>query len=106
MGRFRIKISSWFLDSDFCNLKYSTNGFIWHAIKTCEKDIMNGWYCMVRLNIPFNEAKYWISKFNSIEDIRVYHKRQRSFSKEKNAYRKAELKKNEEFKKEIYKKYS
>lgn len=77
MGKFRIKISSWWASSDYVQFKYSTNRIIWKRIYACEHNIMDG-YCYMRpLTTHYSNTESTIHRFNCLDDVLKFEKLER-----------------------------
>ena len=77
MGKFRIKISSSWFSKDFIVLRYSTNGIFWKSIKCYHYDISEKWCYMSTKTSHFSDAKYLLSKFKTIQDVKRYENQER-----------------------------
>jgi len=86
MGRFRIKITSWWASPEWVHFKYSTNGIFWKRVYTCEYDIMDEYYYLVPLTVQISSADEYINKFKSIDDIRKYEKEQLEYGTKNNKW--------------------
>ena len=77
MGKFRIKISPWWASADYIVLKYSTNGIFWKSVKCYNYDIVDKWCYMSTKISPFNMAETLLSKFKTIDDVKIYEEKER-----------------------------
>jgi len=105
MGKFRIKVSSWWANPDYMNLIYSTNGIIWHSIKKCEYDSFGDYYFMDSLHKHYNSCSTYIKKFTNINDVREFHKKESEKVKRLNDEIKRRDKRKKEERKAVYKKF-
>lgn len=106
MGRFRIKISSWWASNDWVQFWYSTNGIIWRRVHTLEYDILDEWYYMVPLTVSYRDAEYYIKKFSTIEAIREYEREDRARCNKENQRIKDWNDRKDAERKSVYKRFS
>ncbi len=74
--KFKIKISSTSFSQDYCIIKYTTNGIFWKSIKHYEYDVLDKWCYMTTEIIHFSNAKDFLSKFKTIEDVKKYEEKE------------------------------
>jgi len=72
MGKFRIKISSSWFSEDYIVFKYTTNGIFWKTIKCYVYDVLDKWCYMSTKSCHFKNVKETLSKFKTLEDIKIY----------------------------------
>lgn len=105
MGKFRIKVVSWWASDDYVQLKYSTNGIIWRKVNSCTREILNNRYYMRPLTISYKDAERTVAKFQSIDDIRKYEQDEKDKLMKYNAEIDAHNKRKKAEKEAVYKKF-
>lgn len=72
MGQFRIKIKPWWVSDDYAVFKYSTNGWFWRQVRTCEYDILSERYYMKPLIVYYSNAECRLEQFKTLGDVVEY----------------------------------
>jgi hypothetical protein len=106
IGGFKIKIASSWFSEDYIVLKYTTNGIFWKKVKEYEYDILDKWCYMTTKTSSFDNAKYLLEKFNTLEKVKQYEDEQRGRVRKHNVEISAKNKKHKDKRQEIYKQYS
>jgi hypothetical protein len=105
MNKFKVKISPTYYSDDYFVLKYTTNGIFWRTLRHYEFDIMVERAYMVKKSWHYTDAKYVISEFKTLDDIKKYEEKELKQVKIENEARDKKNKENKINKRKIYKKY-
>ena len=106
MGNFRIKISSSSFSEDYIVLRYSTNGIFWKNIKCYDYDVLDKWCYMSTKITHFSNAKYELSKFKTLEDVKRYEEDERQRVIKHNSQISERNKRHKEERNNVYRQFS
>ena len=104
---FKLRVSQSWFSSDYVQFEYTTNGWYWRTIKTCDHPFLDEEnYGMKTLTTPLDEygIDFWKRRFSRLEDIESYEREQRKIGIEGNEKLREQRKRRIESKRDILRK--